>query len=152
LGSDITYQGQLKNAGSPANGSFNMVFSLWDDPAAGNQVGSTLTLNGVTVANGLFTVPLDFGAPAYNGHRRWLDINVNGTPLSPRQELTSAPYARFSSAPWATSGSDVSYSTGNVGIGTTTPGQKLSVAGTIESTSGGIKFPDGSIQTSASAG
>jgi hypothetical protein len=38
---------------------------------------------------------------------------------------------------------------GKVGIGTTTPAQKLSVAGTIESTSGGIKFPDGSIQTVA---
>ena len=38
---------------------------------------------------------------------------------------------------------------GNVGIGTTAPGQKLSVAGTIESTSGGIKFPDGTVQTSA---
>ena len=37
---------------------------------------------------------------------------------------------------------------GYVGIGTITPGQKLSVAGTIESTSGGIKFPDGSIQSS----
>ena len=31
---------------------------------------------------------------------------------------------------------------GNVGIGTTTPGQKLSVSGTIESTSGGFKFPN----------
>ncbi|MBI3626994.1 hypothetical protein HY224_03035 [Candidatus Uhrbacteria bacterium] len=39
--------------------------------------------------------------------------------------------------------------TGNVGIGTASPGQKLSVVGTIESTSGGIKFPDGSIQTTA---
>ena len=39
-------------------------------------------------------------------------------------------------------------SDGNVGIGTT-PGQKLSVNGVIESTSGGIKFPDATISTSA---
>lgn len=38
---------------------------------------------------------------------------------------------------------------GNVGIGETSPGEKLSVAGTIESTSGGIKFPDGTTQTTA---
>jgi hypothetical protein len=38
---------------------------------------------------------------------------------------------------------------GNVGIGTTTPGQPLSVAGTIESTTGGFKFPDGTTQVSA---
>jgi len=38
---------------------------------------------------------------------------------------------------------------GNVGIGTATPGSKLSVAGTIESTSGGIKFPDATTQTTA---
>jgi hypothetical protein len=38
---------------------------------------------------------------------------------------------------------------GNVGINTSTPGEKLSVNGTIESTNGGIKFPDGTIQTTA---
>jgi uncharacterized protein (TIGR02145 family) len=41
---------------------------------------------------------------------------------------------------------------GKVGIGTPTPGQKLTVAGTIESTSGGFKFPDASIQATAAAG
>jgi hypothetical protein len=39
--------------------------------------------------------------------------------------------------------------TGNVGIGTTAPTQKLSVAGTVESTTGGFKFPDGTLQTTA---
>ena len=38
---------------------------------------------------------------------------------------------------------------GNVGIGTASPGQKLSVAGTIESTSGGVKYPDATTQASA---
>jgi len=40
---------------------------------------------------------------------------------------------------------------GNVGIGTTNPTEKLTVAGVIYSTTGGIKFPDGTIQTTAAA-
>jgi hypothetical protein len=38
---------------------------------------------------------------------------------------------------------------GYVGIGTMSPGSSLTVAGFIESTSNGFKFPDGSVQTSA---
>ncbi len=41
-----------------------------------------------------------------------------------------------------------SYVSGNLGIGTI-PTEKLTVAGTIESTSGGIKFPDGTVQLTA---
>jgi hypothetical protein len=44
---------------------------------------------------------------------------------------------------------DIYYSSGNVGIGTTLPGQRLSVAGMIESTSGGLKYPDGTTQTTS---
>jgi hypothetical protein len=40
---------------------------------------------------------------------------------------------------------------GRVGIGTTSPSEKFSVNGTIYSGSGGIKFPDGTKQTSASS-
>jgi len=38
---------------------------------------------------------------------------------------------------------------GNLGVGTPTPAQKLSVAGTIQSTTGGIMYPDGTTQTTA---
>jgi len=41
---------------------------------------------------------------------------------------------------------------GNMGIGTVAPSQKLEVAGTIYSTSGGYKFPDGTVQTTAASG
>lgn len=40
---------------------------------------------------------------------------------------------------------------GKVGIGTLTPSSPLSVNGVIESLNGGIKFPDGSIQSTASS-
>jgi|GEM_PF-2144065 len=43
-------------------------------------------------------------------------------------------------------------SSGNVGIGSTTPNQKLEVAGVIKSTSGGFMFPDGTVMTSAAGG
>ncbi|MEQ1723287.1 MAG: hypothetical protein ABL930_08920, partial [Pseudobdellovibrio sp.] len=42
--------------------------------------------------------------------------------------------------------------TGEVGIGTPSPTQLLEVAGTIYSTSGGFKFPDGTTQITASTG
>lgn len=40
---------------------------------------------------------------------------------------------------------------GNVGIGLANPGERLSVAGTVESTAGGFRFPDGTLQTSAAS-
>ena len=50
---------------------------------------------------------------------------------------------------WTQSGSNIYYNEGNVGIGTTSPASKLEVAGIIHSTSGGIKFPDNTVQTTA---
>ena len=42
--------------------------------------------------------------------------------------------------------------TGNVGIGTTTPAYPLPVNGVVQSLSGGFRFPDGTVQATASVG
>jgi len=43
----------------------------------------------------------------------------------------------------------VANASGNVGIGTSSPDHRLSVAGTVESTTGGFAYPDGTVQTTA---
>ncbi len=99
LGTAFTYQGRLADDGSPAEGLYNFAFSLWDDPLAGNQIGPLLLFesgmgNGpINVTDGLFTVEIDFGAAAFSGQARWLEITVNGMLLSPRQRVSPAPFA-----------------------------------------------------------
>jgi len=96
----FTYQGQLTDDGSPADGSYSLRFILYNAEFGGSQVGPTLTNEPVLIANGLFTTTLNFGATVLDGSPRWLEIAVrtNGsaavhTALSPRQPLGSAPYA-----------------------------------------------------------
>jgi hypothetical protein len=106
--STITYQGRLTDGGTAANGTYDLQFKLYDALTAGNQIPAsspiTLTKTGVNVANGIFTVQLDFGASAFPGADRFLDIGVKHpadptyTPLVPRQQLTSSPYAIHSLA------------------------------------------------------
>jgi N-acetylneuraminic acid mutarotase len=97
-GTAFTYQGRLNNGASPANGSYDLRFSLFNTNTGGTQAGSTLTVTAVGVSNGLFTATLDFGNQ-FTGAALWLEISVqtNGggafTTLSPRQPLTAAPYA-----------------------------------------------------------
>jgi hypothetical protein len=95
----FTYQGSLINNGSPTSGTHDFEFRLFDAPGSGSQVGVTVTAEDVVVDGGLFSVPLDFGA-AFNGAGRYLEIAVRPgssgggfTPLTPRQPITSAPYA-----------------------------------------------------------
>jgi hypothetical protein len=115
FGAAFTYQGRLMDGAKPANGAYGFEFRLFNDLSAGTQVGSTVTKDNINVSNGLFTVQLDFGAEAFNGDARFLQIGVRPgnstgayTLLTPRQELTAAPYALFSqssqsaqSAPWS---------------------------------------------------
>src|SRR3989475_8200863 len=97
--SSFTYQGRLTDGGAAANGNYDLQFALFDSLSGGAQVGSTQSLNTVAVSNGVFTVSLDFGANAFNGANRFLEISARPsgggsfTLLSPRQPITSTPYA-----------------------------------------------------------
>src|SRR6516164_8794031 len=74
-GTAFTYQGQLKDGGAPANGSYDLTFALFKVDSGDPQVGPTLTNPAVQVSNGLFTVTLDFD-DQFNGNPRWLEIGV----------------------------------------------------------------------------
>ena len=97
--SAFTYQGRLNLNGAPANGHYDFMFRLLNDPTNG-AAAPVIPINlAVPVSDGLFTTGMDFGAENFDGANRWLEINVrtNGggpfTTLSPRQLLTPAPYA-----------------------------------------------------------
>ena len=100
-GTAFTYQGQLQNNGSPASGTYNLTFSLFNTNITGVPIAGPVTNNAVIVTNGLFTVLIDFGPGVFTGQTNWLQIGVetNGvntfTTLAPRQQLTPAPYAVF---------------------------------------------------------
>ena len=95
LGTEFRYQGRLRQAGAPLTGTPDLEFSLWDAATDGAQIGGLQSLSDHPVTNGLFTAPLDFGAGAFDGNARWLQIVVEGNTLTPRQKLTAAPYALF---------------------------------------------------------
>jgi hypothetical protein len=107
IGNGFTYQGYLTDGGSPAGGLYDFAFRLFPAQSGGTQVGTTITQTNRTVTGGLYTTSLDFGASAFQGDARWLEIAVrqtgvgNFTNLTPRQPLSPAPYAVYAGiAPW----------------------------------------------------
>lgn len=136
----FTYQGVLKEAGFPADGTYDIRFRLFDASSGGAQVGATICRDGVTPVGGAFTVSLDFGVAAFDGDARWLEIAVRAdatplncgsgayTVLTTRQPLTAVPYAMYAldgpgqAGYWSPNGTAISNSnTGFVGIRRSTP-------------------------------
>ena len=99
----FTYQGFLQDNNNPANGTYDLKFTLYDAATEGNAIGNPVFIEDLQIQNGLFTVEVDFGtAPFAQGQRRWIEIAVrpgdstdDHTTLDPRIELTPVPYALY---------------------------------------------------------
>ncbi|MFL5802785.1 MAG: hypothetical protein ACJ8CR_13720 [Roseiflexaceae bacterium] len=171
VGSAFTYQGRLRTGTTPVNNGCDFQFSLWNAASGGTRIGGVLSTNNVTVSEGRFTVSLDFGAAAFDGNGRWLQVavrcptGVGGfTTLLPRQPLAPAPYAvratTAGSVPWSritgipagfADGIDNGGASYSAGLGLTLVGTQFQVAVPLN-LSGSITSPIIAAQSSGADG
>lgn len=170
LSTAFSFQGQVADEnGTPVEGNCDFRFRLYDAPTGGMQVGEVLSPTH-PVAGGLFAVQLDFGAVAFRGDARWLEIAVrcpagtgNYEVLPMRHELSAVPYAlglrpgtRVEGAVPAganfeaglrVTNSSANYPIALFGLATATSGPAIGVAGNNRSPNGfgvfGYSSPEG---------
>jgi hypothetical protein len=96
----FSFEATLPNSATPATDTFEMEFKLFDASAGGMQIGATNLVSEVEVENRAFTVNLDFGAAAFPGADRFIEIsyrragsNQPFAVIAPRRQVLSVPYA-----------------------------------------------------------
>jgi hypothetical protein len=160
-GTAFTYQGRLNDNGGPANGNYDLQFTVFDSGAGPNLVAGPLTNAATDVSNGQFLVTLDFGGGVFTGPARWLEIavrtNGNGAfgSFSPRQPILPVPQTIYaanagSATTAAVAGSANSVSAANL-TGTVADSQlssnivRLTVPNTTTQAAGGVVVTSGFI-------
>jgi hypothetical protein len=101
VGTGFTYQGRLVDNGTPVDGTCDFRFNLYDDQwISPSLIAGPVDRGSVAVNNGYFSTGLDFGANAFTGGGRQLEILVrcpagsgSYTTLSGMVPLNPAPYA-----------------------------------------------------------
>lgn len=106
INSTFTYQGELRDADVPVEGLYDLRFRLYEGLGSGLQIGPTICVNDVGITDGTFSVDLDFGT-VFFGSNRYIEIDVRQdtglscgsttgfVTLSPRQKITTTPYAAY---------------------------------------------------------
>ena len=149
----MNYQGTLKDSdGDPLHGEYNMTFRIYDDPTGGTEPW-TEEHTKVSVVQGSFSVLLGYSTPLtadlFSSTERYIGVTVaDYGEMSPRGRIASVAYAlTATNAVHATNADHATRATylsapdgepiqavyvdnvGKVGIGTTSPDQRLSVVG-----------------------
>jgi hypothetical protein len=76
-GTAFTYQGRLNGSSGPANGSYDLKFTLFNTNTTGVAYAGPVTNSAITASNGLFTTAVAFGAGVFTGSgTNWLEIAV----------------------------------------------------------------------------
>ena len=85
----------------------------------------------VALGAGIYVYAYNSGGPAsVVGHSsEEVDVNIGGTIKTLQQAIDNGD---FSSSVWTQSGNNIYYNNGNVGVGTSSPTEKLEVAGNIK--------------------
>lgn len=91
VSSTFSYQGVLKESGTPVTGNRQMIFRLYADDGCIDMVGIPTTYT-VAVANGLFQVDLLVDQADFNGQALWLETDVGGISVG-CQVIQAVPYA-----------------------------------------------------------
>jgi len=148
----INYQGVLTDqAGCRQDGKYGMVFCIYDAETGGDPLWEEVHADGdsVTVTRGNFNVLLgsldSIPNSLFLNDLLWLEVEVNGEKMEPRQRIASVGYAfrsefadtadhcwSISDDDWDGAGTGKMYThflTDSVGIGTDIPGAKLHVVG-----------------------
>ena len=94
----IHYQGRLTDGTNLVNGTVLLYLNLYNASSGGTLLLSDENVS-QTVVDGLYSTILGDGvvsgsiASALTNTQVWLEVVVNGTPLSPRERLLAVPYA-----------------------------------------------------------
>lgn len=90
----FTYQGNLRQNGFLVNGNRNMIFRVYDSSivATSNLLWTSGSYN-VQLSTGVFRITLEPSLTDWQSGSLWLELEVEGVRMSPREELTSAPYS-----------------------------------------------------------
>lgn len=143
----INYQGRLTDhEGNLLDTTISITFAIYDDSADGTLFWTEVH-SGIMVVDGLFSIMLGSISPIdgciFNAQDLYLGITVGGdAEITPRTRIMSVGYAYYAQradtaayaqvgndGDWIESGDDIYRLEGNVGIGTATPGFRLSLTG-----------------------